>query len=776
MATPTVPDYVPIKQLQGGTGRSTAKQINASAREPRERTITVAAEGALLPIAYGFCELPGLLFARGMIGTDLVVGFLWCIGEINSIEEFYINDAAAPAGITVTHYMGTPTQGVDATLSSAIVAYNDTVRIPTPTGYRGIAYTVLRIPTGELDAFPRVRARLKGLKIGPGGTYTDTPAYFMQDIIEDSLYGLDLIADGVSDVADWNDSFLGETEVPRNRAFFVIDRSIKTAPNLLDILSEYAECWYVYEGDKIKLVPDAPDPFAGGTVISSDYVVEGTVQITTGDIKDTPTSIEFSYTDQHAETTPWGQKQSIHSLAGVAGGDFDRIPTSIRMEGVYREVEALNRSAARLARLSNVIGVSFVTTDRGLVDQVGDVVQLQIDRGTFLDPDYMINMLIRITSVKFAGPGRYRFISYRYDTNHYPAEYIAPTSTGTVPVGAIAMLSGSTLPPGWGDYTDADGKFIVGAGDTYEIGDTGGTASFTGDSGTTSVAGGHVGTSTYNVNMSGPGAYPVRNPSGWILRGEHDHTYSAMTINPNLYRRENRLAIKTGESGASIPDTIYVLGLGGLSQASMSKISSYANRFLKSASANQNLGTTWQADPYGTTGETSFGHIHSGGIVYRTGPFSPIYVPDESGGVTHAHLLTAETTQKLKRRGITLYGGTADYDVIPGVIFMWSGSIGSLPTDFVLCDGTNGTIDMRDYFCVLNGSSEVAPIGNNKASVQYISSEHAHTHTTTKRDLGSDVMQNLHSGALPHQHSWTTETDWMPPYYALAFIMYAPAG
>jgi hypothetical protein len=716
-----------------------------------------------------------LLFAKGTIGTDLVVGFLWCIGEINSIEEFYINDAEAPAGVTVTHYMGTPTQGVDATLSSAIAAYNDTVRISTPSGYRGIAYTVLRIPTGEIDAFPRVRARLKGLKCGPSGTYTDTPAYFLQDIIEDSLYGLNLIADGVSDVADWNDSFLGETEVPRNRAFFVIDRSIKTAPNLLDILSEYAECWYVYEGDKIKLVPDAPDPFAGGTVISQSFVVDGTVQITTGDIKDTPTSIEFSYTDQHAETTPWGQNQSIHSLAGVAGGDIDRIPTSIRMEGVYREAEALNRSAARLARLSNVIGVSFVTTDRGLVDQVGDVVQLQIDRGTFLDPDYMINMLVRITSVRFAGPGRYRVIGSRYDTNHYPAEYIAPTGTGTVPVGAIALLSGSTLPSGWGDYTDADGKFIIGAGDTYAIGDTGGTASYTGDSGTTAEGGGHYGFDTYNVNLSSSGA-SVRDTTSAFTRGGHTHTYSSSTITPNLYRRENRLVIKTGAAGASIPDNVQAFGLDGLTQANMEKVISHANRFLKAASSSSNTGTTSQEDSYGTTGATSFSHRHSGSLITASGPFSPVYIPDELGGNTHSHALTVQITQQLKRRGITLYGGTADYDVIPGVIFMWSGSIGSLPTDFVLCDGNNGTIDMRDYFVVLNGATEISPTGDDTVSVLYQSDSVSHTHTTTKRDWGTDQINHLHGSAVSHTHSWITVTAWKPSYYALAFIMYAPAG
>lgn len=40
-----------------------------------------------------------------------------------------------------------------------------------------------------------------------------------------------------------------------------------------------------------------------------------------------------------------------------------------------------------------------------------------------------------------------------------------------------------------------------------------------------------------------------------------------------------------------------------------------------------------------------------------------------------------------------------------GGIIMWSGSIGAIPAGYVICDGTNGTPDLRDRFIVGAGNS-----------------------------------------------------------------------
>ena len=45
-----------------------------------------------------------------------------------------------------------------------------------------------------------------------------------------------------------------------------------------------------------------------------------------------------------------------------------------------------------------------------------------------------------------------------------------------------------------------------------------------------------------------------------------------------------------------------------------------------------------------------------------------------------------------------------------GAIIMWSGSIGSIPAGYYICDGNNGTPDLRDRFVV--GSGNTYAVGN----------------------------------------------------------------
>ncbi len=62
-----------------------------------------------------------------------------------------------------------------------------------------------------------------------------------------------------------------------------------------------------------------------------------------------------------------------------------------------------------------------------------------------------------------------------------------------------------------------------------------------------------------------------------------------------------------------------------------------------------------------------------------------------------------------------LYGiiGTApSVSAVPaGGIIMWSGSIGAIPTGYVICNGSNGTPDLRDRFVV--GAGNTYSVGNN---------------------------------------------------------------
>ena len=122
-----------------------------------------------------------------------------------------------------------------------------------------------------------------------------------------------------------------------------------------------------------------------------------------------------------------------------------------------------------------------------------------------------------------------------------------------------------------------------------------------------------------------------------------------------------------------------------------------------------------------------------------------------------------------------------------GGIIMWSGSIASIPIGWALCDGTNGTPDLRDKFIVGAKQDDNAVAKTNiKGTLQQAGGVHevaltvdqmpAHSHTIGGAFFKYDGDQgggfsnksgptgtSSTGGSQPHENC--------PPFYALAFIM-----
>jgi hypothetical protein len=98
----------------------------------------------------------------------------------------------------------------------------------------------------------------------------------------------------------------------------------------------------------------------------------------------------------------------------------------------------------------------------------------------------------------------------------------------------------------------------------------------------------------------------------------------------------------------------------------------------------------------------------------------------------------------------------AGLPIIPtGVIVLWSGTIATIPTGWVLCDGTNGTPNLRDRFILgAGGASLPGAVGGAASSTATTSTTGAHTHTGLTGTQGAFSVTSSTDGA--HTHTGAT--------------------
>ena len=113
-----------------------------------------------------------------------------------------------------------------------------------------------------------------------------------------------------------------------------------------------------------------------------------------------------------------------------------------------------------------------------------------------------------------------------------------------------------------------------------------------------------------------------------------------------------------------------------------------------------------------------------------------------------------------------------EVDVVSGSIILWSGSIVSIPSGYVLCDGNNGTPDLRDKFIRGAGSSYNPGDtgGQNTHTHTFIGNSHTHQIQTGKDVAQSGASYNATSTGTQVSGTNSVESN-QPPYYALAYIM-----
>jgi len=89
--------------------------------------------------------------------------------------------------------------------------------------------------------------------------------------------------------------------------------------------------------------------------------------------------------------------------------------------------------------------------------------------------------------------------------------------------------------------------------------------------------------------------------------------------------------------------------------------------------------------------------------------------------------------------GIIGVQATSGATIPAGLISMWSGSIGSIPSGWYLCDGSNGTPNLTDRFIIGAGSTYAVNGTGGASSVTLTTNNmpsHTHTATSTVTDPG----------------------------------------
>lgn len=109
--------------------------------------------------------------------------------------------------------------------------------------------------------------------------------------------------------------------------------------------------------------------------------------------------------------------------------------------------------------------------------------------------------------------------------------------------------------------------------------------------------------------------------------------------------------------------------------------------------------------------------------------------------------------------------------MVHGMIVLWQGAIVDIPNGWALCDGNNGTPDLRNRFVV--GAGDTYDPDDTGGAV-----DHTHTFTGDGHSHTFPIISGIQAGAT-FDNDTTTDpasgiTDVggsLPPYYALAFIM-----
>lgn len=368
-------------------------------------------------------------------------------------------------------------------------------------------------------------------------------------------------------------------------------------------------------------------------------------------------------------------------------------------------------------------------------------------------------------------------------------------------VGGSVTGSKSNIPSGFVRETTLDGLFIKGTADTVDPDVTGGNPTHSHTSPAhahTMVSHGHTVTTEY---LGGSGD---SDSGGTELTGYHYHhpsvtglsggalssvasTYASLSNLPPYY---SVILIKSTAYNF-VPDD--VIGLWANADLPLNFVNcdgtggtiNLGDKFLNGAATDTDAGATGGStsnvhDLTHTHTESSHSHAQwinesgdvSGGGRRGSGTNGRARLvhyhyyalnANSAGSISTVQLTTAETVQPAYKK-LECIQNTSGAGQLPpkGLIGLWLGTLATIPSGWFLCDGNNGTPDMRGMF--LKAAINWGQIGDTGGSNTHTHAAQGHVHTggshthTNAATASSHLKHNLNgtTGANGVGGSWET--------------------
>lgn len=339
-----------------------------------------------------------------------------------------------------------------------------------------------------------------------------------------------------------------------------------------------------------------------------------------------------------------------------------------------------------------------------------------------------------------------------------PVGFFQSNSGILVPSGLIIPYNGTTAPTGWTLFTSADGKFIIGAGNTYAVAATGGNTSLT--TAASDSAGSHsvASPSTYTYPS---GTYGIYGSAG---AGSHTHTLT-YSYEPPYYG----LRLIKADSDLSYLPAKAVMFSG----SSLSGLSRFSSGDGKLFSSRTSIGAGGSNDVGAGTSSSSGSHAH--GTSKSSMSFTSGTVGQAAGSHTHS-TVAFEITPNLYRALLSAWTDASNAFNLQTGMYAFYENV-TPPDGWLLCNGSNGTLDLRDYFIAFTDETDDGTRdGDGTLTVPEItvsSDNFSHGHATS--DYCGKVSQYHHQNInYAHDHVIVGSTPtYLPPYYALAIIQLA---